>query len=227
MLNEEKRGIEEAYTSASNTSDMTLRHTDLPPGDADILIASGLVMNQNRLGMALRRLHSDIDSRGRPRPMDGQDLERLAATLPKVIVGSKKTKAGELAPKMGLDVHRATQIANELYARAFERFLGQLKEFPVVKVHLTAHVLKWAIPDAEHKAAAVLMWHMQQKCSACGGTKLRTALGTNRHTAQICRTCWGGGEREIPCGHDGRRIANFLDDCSSRGLQTIRARLRG
>ena len=224
MLIDERRGIEEAYTSATTTSDLSVtpeRHRD-----AMILIASGLVMNQNRLGQVLRRLHSEIDTRGRPRPLDGEGIERLAATLPPLYLKTKRDRKGVETRIYGPDLVAAKKLAEQQYLVLFEAFLRRLKEFPIVRAHLTAHLLKREMPDAEAKADAVLMWHMQQKCGACGGTKLATVPGTNRHSAAVCRSCWGIGEREIPCGNDGRWIANFLDDCSRRNLQQISQNLQ-
>lgn len=58
----EKPGIEELYTTARSTSDLTL--SENTRGAADILIAAG--WSQLRIGGALIRLHSDWDRAEKP-----------------------------------------------------------------------------------------------------------------------------------------------------------------
>lgn len=58
MLNTEARTVEEAYTSATNSSDLRVEADRR--GDADVLIAAGWSMS--RIGAALLRLHSEYDS---------------------------------------------------------------------------------------------------------------------------------------------------------------------
>lgn len=70
MLNDEKRTIEEAYSSATTTSDLRVEADRR--GDADILIAAGWSMS--RIGSALLRLHSEYDSAAHPAHTTAKDF---------------------------------------------------------------------------------------------------------------------------------------------------------
>ena len=80
----EARTVEEAYSSAGNTSDLTVKAERR--SDADVLIACG--MTPGMLGSALLRLHSEWDGTAKPRKLTETDARLLYGslkTLPKVI----------------------------------------------------------------------------------------------------------------------------------------------
>lgn len=80
----EARTVDEAYSSAGNTSDLTVKAERR--SDADVLIACG--MTQGLLGAALLRLHSEWDGTAKPRKLTETDARLLYGslkTLPKVI----------------------------------------------------------------------------------------------------------------------------------------------
>lgn len=75
MLNDDRRTIEEAYTSAGNSSDLRVQAERR--GDADVLIAAG--WTPGILGSAALRLRGEWDRSEKPRP--GQNLEQELALL--------------------------------------------------------------------------------------------------------------------------------------------------
>lgn len=84
MLNDERRTVEESYTSATNSSNLRCeadRRTDV-----DVLIAAGCT--PGILGSALMRLHSEWDGCAKPRSMTETDARLLMGnikTLPRVL----------------------------------------------------------------------------------------------------------------------------------------------
>lgn len=76
----DKPSIEETYSRAGNTSNLTVEADRR--GDADVLIAAGMVGASKSLGMALLRLHSEYDGASRLREGASRlDVAMLAARL--------------------------------------------------------------------------------------------------------------------------------------------------
>jgi Zn finger protein HypA/HybF involved in hydrogenase expression len=203
MLNDEKRGIEEMYTSAMTSSNLRVEADR--PGDADVIIASG--WNQSRIGGALLRLHTEWDSSEKP---------RMAA--PEQFLSVGKTTKEQRA-------HAARQ-AHALNLHEMGLLLGKLKALPDVRLQMTLQLLKWGSQDAEQKSAEIIRWWLSQACPACGGTKFQVVEGTNRHGSKACKVCAGTGKRAIPHGQEGRRAANWMDQCVERARASIQRRLR-
>ena len=84
MLNDERRTIEESYTSATQSSNLRCeadRRTDV-----DILLASG--MTPGILGSALMRLHSEFDGTAKPAVLTATEALLLTGklkSLPRVL----------------------------------------------------------------------------------------------------------------------------------------------
>lgn len=93
------RTVDEAYSSAGNADDLTVKADRR--GEADVLIAAGLT--PGLLGSALLRLHSEWDGAAKPRKLTETDARLLFGalkTLPKVIeaVGTWAAKRGYSEP---------------------------------------------------------------------------------------------------------------------------------
>lgn len=120
MLIDEKRGVEEAYTSASTSSNLRVeaaRH-----GDADVIIAAG--WSQSRIGAVLLRLHTEFDA-----------SERLRlATATQFLPAGKTTKqqrASAATQAYALNLHETGLL------------LGKLKSLPDVRAQAMIQALKW------------------------------------------------------------------------------------
>lgn len=76
----DKPTIDETYSRAGNTSNLTVEADRR--GDADVLIAAGMIGASKSLGMALLRLHSEYDGASRLREDATMlDVAMLAARL--------------------------------------------------------------------------------------------------------------------------------------------------
>lgn len=208
---EDKPGIEEAYLTASTTSNLKVEAERR--GAGDILIAVG--WSPSRLGAGLARLHTDWDKAEKPARADRAQVERMAAELrvqdAKDVLAAKA--AGVPYGRPASATSRAQATAQEWYAAEVSSLVGRLNALPAVYSQITLKMLRWNIQDAEHKAAGLIRWWLNQTCPVCDGTKLQVVEGTHRHNGKVCKHCSGTGLREIPHGQEGRRVANFMDSC--------------
>lgn len=208
----ERPGVEERYTSASNTSDLSV-HADCR-GDSDVLIAMG--WSSSRLGAALLRLHSEWDVAAKPCKPGKEAIEALASTLVDPL--QKVSKAAALV--------LANRQAGEWYATELHLLVGKLKALPEVRRELEHQADKWGMREAQDKASAVIKFWLDQSCHTCHGRKYRLVLGAPALSSKLCSTCQGTGIGATPCGQDGRRLANYLDRCVQDARTLLKKRLR-
>lgn len=208
MLNDEKRGVEEAYTSAGNSSD--LRVEAEVRTDADIIIAAG--WSESRVGIALLRLHSEWDKAEKPRKPSAEAIKTLAATMPKEL---------KEAERMAM----ARRQAQDWYMDEMAKLVNKLKSLPEVRRQLTAYVPKWGIQEAAVKVPAVIAYWLDQTCHHCSGLKFLKIEGAPSLSTKACRPCSGSGIAPVPHGQEGRRVANYMDDCLQKGRDSIRRNL--
>lgn len=244
MLVDEKRGIDETYTSACSTSDLRVEADR--PGDADVLIASG--WSPTRIGSALLRLHSEFDRAEMPTKPTRKRIEALAVALRRPHVGicaalerfERKMKPDEahvaehkrlkeakaataITMKEAADSARAQ--AYDWYVAELEKLMGKLKSLPDVRREVTAKAELWGMEDAAAKVPGVIGWWLFQRCLVCDGTKEQVVQGSNRQSGKACRGCQGSGTTTVPYGAEGRKVANFLDDAVQSARISIRKRL--
>lgn len=218
-MNEEKRGVEEQYTSAMSTSD--LRVEAERRCDADIIIASG--WSQGRVGGALMRLHTEYDGGEKPRLLDFHyfmtDLVRAAAA-------AAVAKDGKVAKEeMRRLKKRAHELSNRFNVSQLTVFLSKLKALPDVRSQVTLELVKRGMQDAEPLAVDLIRWWLHQTCPVCNGTKMQTAEGTSRHNGKACQACHGTGKTEVPGGELGRRTATWMDHCREKHRATLGRRM--
>ena len=209
----EKPGIEERYTRATNTSNLRMEtREDSAIGSAGILIASG--WNRSRIGGVLLRLLTEYDGSEKPKPAT------MESFLSKTMRPDRETQKN------------ARRRAHDFNLHELGLLLQKLKSLPVMREQLTIQMLKWGVKEAETKAIEVLRWWLAQACPECGGTKFKVAKGTGRHTAKACDVCHGTGKRSYP-GHstgweqEARRLASFMDQCVERARAGISRHLNG
>lgn len=220
LMNDEVRTTEEAYASATTSSDLRVQAERR--GDADILIAAGWSMS--RVGSALLRLHSEYDSTARPQPPRPEQIEVMARSM--LIEVSTTDKEGKPATKMVPDVRSAHAQAWKWHRHEVALMLGRLKAMPSVREQIRIQALKWNIADAEDVAARLVQWWLSQVCPECRGTKFEVIAGTGRLSAKACRVCRGSGVAPVPSGQAGRRLANWMEECLHAARQDIGKRLR-
>jgi hypothetical protein len=130
MLNDEKRTVEEAYSSATHSSDLRVQAERV--GDADIIIAAG--WNQVRIGGALLRLHTEFDA---------SEKLRLA-TSEQFLPGRKPTKEQR--------AHAAKQaFAFNLHETGL--LLGKLKALPEVRAQVIRQAMQWGMGQSQDPIA--------------------------------------------------------------------------
>lgn len=124
----EARTVAEAYSSACNTSNLSVKADQR--NDADTLIACG--MTPGLLGAALLRLHSEWDGTAKPRRLTETDARLLYGalkTLPKVIdaVGQWAAKRGYSEPyelAVGVVAYWLDDGCNTCQGRGFDVIPG-------------------------------------------------------------------------------------------------------
>lgn len=206
-LNENRRTIEEGYSAATASSDLTV--TTETRGDADYLIAAG--WSQQLIGGALMRLHTEFERTGRQRRATAEQFARE--------LESGQTKAQAKA--------QAAALARSHNMNELAMLRAQIKSWPTVEQVLILQMGKWGVEadQARPVVVDVLCWWLDKVCQACGGTKYESVPGTGRHSGRICKPCAGTGERPVPQGQPGRRMAAFIEDCVDSGRDSMRKRL--
>lgn len=214
----ERPGIEESYQTAGNTSDLTVEAERRSSGD--VLIAAG--WSESRIGMALLRLHSEWDASEKPARPTKAAIQALVGTYQSVLPGAKAPE-GKAKP---LTVGEAHGYASTWYSHEVAMLLGKLKALPAVRLQVSIQALRWGMQDAEGKAAATLRYWLDQTCGGCHGLKWQPIPGAPALSNRPCRACGGSGFAHVPHGQEGKRLANFMDDCVSRARHSMRNRLR-
>lgn len=85
---------------------------------------------------------------------------------------------------------------------------------------------RWKIERPDAVAASVLSWWLSHVCGKCSGVRFELVPGAPSLSARHCKACRGTGEKPIPHGEAGKRLATFMDDCKERGAASIRGRLK-
>lgn len=220
--NDEKRGVEEAYQVAGNSSDLRVE-ADLR-GDADLIIAAG--WSPSRVGMALLRLHSEWDMAAKPRKPTPAQIAALALTIPTHLsVGSDKDGWRKVPLSNTERYAMAVKQAGEWHARETLNLIGKLGSLRAVRKQLVDYVPKWGIQEASVKVPAIIAYWLEQTCRTCHGLKFLQVANTPALSAKACRACHGTGIAPIPYGNEGKRVANYMDDCVQRARTSIRHRL--
>lgn len=232
MLNDERRTVEEAYTSATTTSDMRVVVDSEKQGDAETIIAAG--MSKSVAGACFMRLHGEWSRSEKPRLPTVEAVKKLAESLTfdqlvKMRADLGLSSIGNLRPSPVVAQMAAEAQAKAWYIAEVELLLGKLKSFRAAKGYLAAHLANWSShPETVLNQAGVevLIWWLDKQCKVCDGTQWEVAAGSNRQTNRPCKACRGSGLAKLPRADDGRRLANYLDDCVQTARTSIKTRLR-
>jgi hypothetical protein len=216
----ERAGIEEQYSSATNTTNLKVEARRRLP--VDYVVAAG--WSRSRLGAALLRVHSEWDGSEKPIRPTQQAIDALAA--------SYKREDDGLVPwsdKVGGEVVRMKPIAvarrqaNQWHLHELGLLFQKLKTLPEVRRELIGWCDRIGIHGGEHKAPAVIGWWLDPTCVECGGLRFQIIPGTARHSDKACEKCKGSGEAHLPYGQDGRKVLGYIVDC----LQAARSSMQG
>ena len=196
MTKTEQRTVEEAYASAMSSTNLKLDPST--HGDADVLIAAG--WSPSRIGAALIRLQSEWDSAAHPRTLQRADFE--------------KPGARDLADKA-----HAQHLANTANEQEARLLFAKLKTLTTVQTLVAYEFRDWGTTNPVEKSSAIVRWWLQKHCEACNCT------GFVLKTGKACKRC-ALGEKRPPLGEEGKRLANFMDDCVHAARHTIGRALR-
>jgi len=217
-----KPTLDERYTSARNSRDLTVASSELPNRDSDVLAAAA--WTQSRAGHLLMQLHSEWDAAEKP--------SKPTPTLIKALVGTYQQLPHGVDPELQQRDDRGnpaplTHAMAKVYAEAWYRhevglLLGKLKTLPGARKEIAEQAAKWGWEDPATGSAEVLRWWLDQTCHTCHGTKWELVQGSNRQGSKACRACQGSGFTLAPHGQAGKKLANWMDE----GVNIARRRIR-
>ena len=194
----EARTIEEAYESATSTSN--LKVVAERRGDGDILIAAG--WSNEYLGLALLRLHSEWESASKPKIPDPYLIAKMGKQF------DDEALRGD--PKATLNgMERAKKLAHTWYANELLMLRLRLKELPSVSRQLYLRAERKGLP--REIIAPVMAWWLSQACVPCGGHGKTMIPGTPTLSAHKCPACRGSTKKTLPGGQQERWLANVME----------------
>lgn len=208
MLNDEVRTAEEAYTSATASSNLRCeadRRTDV-----DVLIAAGCT--PGILGAALMRLRSEWDGSEHLRPAVAADFVSAADSRKPF-----QTAAALLAA--------AQKMAHDHNTQQAKLLMGKLKTMHRVVGILTEWAVMRALPDPHALAQAVVAFWLDSTCHSCHGRGNEVIPGTPS-LGRNCKACNGTGKRKEPRGESGRLMLSLMEDSVTRARTSMKKRLR-
>ena len=102
-------------------------------------------------------------------------------------------------------------------------WLGRLKSLPAARDELRAVAAKnRLVVDAD----VVLLHWLHSACQSCHGRRWQRIKDTPALSGKPCPSCRGSGERALPGGENGKKLAIYIEDCLSRARDSIKKRLR-
>lgn len=214
-----KPGMDERYTSARNSKNLTVASSELPNRDSDVLAAAA--WTQSRVGHMLMQLHSEWDSAEKPPKPTATRIKSLIGTFQTPPQGFERVLDDDGRP-VPLTAADAKAYSDAWYRHEIAMLLGKLKTLPAVREQIRIQAEHWGCVEAGTGAAEVLRWWLDQSCHVCHGTKFQFATGTRRLGDKACGACGGSGHSNVPHGQQGTKLANWMDE----GVNIARRRIR-
>ena len=218
FIADDKPGTAENYSTAISASN--LRCEPDRGGAADSLIAVG--WSSSRLGASLMRLQSEWDCSSKPAKPKAEAIKALATTLPR------------LEPSKTLDMRAAYERASEWHRHELGLLLQRLKTLPEVRLQMTIWARKAMIADAQHRAAEIILWHLDHTCEPCGGLGKIKIPGTPSLSHKDCKACHGSRQRPVPASDEQQRyrresliMLKHIDVCVKTAKTNLSHRLHG
>ena len=199
--------MDERYMNGTNSSN--LRVCAEVESGADVIIAAG--WSHSRVGMALLRLVSEWDGVSKPRRMSQAAIDAYAKTLP----GNAKEQAKQ-----------AQADSDRWLLHEQKLMLGRVKALPSMRDQLIHMAGKVGAADPANDSIAVLLWWLDKTCTTCHGQQREVIKDTPILSDVVCPVCKGSGEKRLPCGKSGRRLATLMGDCLSAARESLKKRLR-
>lgn len=127
--------------------------------------------------------------------------------------------AGDVMIASGLSPSRIGHALMRLHSKPTRDLLYTVH----TQVTMEAERINIARPD--EVASAVIAWWLDRICKTCHGRKLNSIVNTPSLSDIECPVCHGTGEKKLPYGEDGRRLANWMDYCKHAHVGMIKRRL--
>ena len=225
---------DERYISATAASNLRVEADR--SGPADLLIAAG--WSAARIYAALTRLQGEWDGAtmsahvpkgaingiASERGTAPAQAERDAEYLRLRAKGVGHEAARHQASAKATDSKGAKDEADRWFAHDAKLMLQRLKSLPEVREQIARQAAVWKIADPVAVASAVILWWVAPRCCACHGAKIEQT-GAGKKTGRMCKSCKGTGDKPMPCGDAGKRLANWMDQCVEIGAAGVRRRL--
>jgi hypothetical protein len=192
--------VSDRYARAITSSN--LRVQARTPGDADVLIASGL---------AARKLSK-------------KGAASLASMLYRVRIEYDKVDKRSLA-------RRDVNITNVLLALTHVRSLMPVRDAlrAFVRGQAWREAMELDEETLHRIADQVLEYFLDPVCGTCNGTKFKVVVGTGRLSGVVCANCLGSGKRVLFHHQDARaeeyRLSDAVKDAVLRKMHKFDQRV--
>lgn len=177
------------------------------------------VARGDKIGRYVQNLMTEWDACARPRPMTAEGITKIAEAMPRIKT-EKRNKRGGVKVVESLDMAGARAHFDEWMDGERRRVLGRLRSLNRLMdpdSGLLPWVMNQGIQNAREKLLDVLGWWADRNCPECQGTRERGG--------KLCKACHGSGHREVPHGHQGRAISEYIarkvDAARDRTIDTL------
>lgn len=116
------------------------------------------------------------------------------------------------------------QIAAEK-SRGGLNIFAQLRSLNLAITGVEAYAAHHGIEQPHEKSIAVVLHWLDNTCKTCDGTKYQRIADTPYTSSKVCKCCRGAGVVGIPFYDDGKRLANYMDDCLHSARISFKKRL--
>ncbi len=143
------------------------------------------------------------------------------------ITRSERTEQRELDDKMLADMQAKVEAAEDDAAKLVSQ--ATLNHWIIEVRKQRQEEEAEDLCRAQVKVSDVIRYWLSQICPRCDGLKFQVLPGTARLSTKMCPPstqggCGGTGYISVPHGQDGRRLANYMDQCAHRYRQTMSGR---
>lgn len=127
---------------------------------------------------------------------------------------------GDVMIAAGWSSSRIGSALMRLHTRATRENLALVHE------QVTIQARKFHLTNPDAVAGSVIAWWLDKVCTTCHGRKFDAISGTPSLSTIECPKCHGTGERHLPHGDAGKKIASWMDYCKACSIDLIKIRLR-
>jgi hypothetical protein len=142
---------------------------------------------------------------------------------PIIAAGMSPSRMGAALLRLHSEYDGASKPPGQAAQTDVTMMMVSIKSLPGVREQLAMVADRMGI--SREVSNAVLLWWLDHKCHACGGTALELVNGGK--TGRACKKCRGTGDALLPGDDDGRRVEAYIKQCLDSARGSIGKRLRG